>query len=602
MQEAWQVGVRIAMAVDGMNLLADLTRHLGLGHDLAKGLTSELGNVKVAALAAVEAFAGFKALEGLAHLVKDFDLNTELTKIAVNNQVAPDKTLDLAVKTMNAVPGTTLSGNVKMIGELGSQLGGFDEVEQVMDKVAKLAKRLQFMTGEDMNESSVKAAKFADLTGQIFSEGPDGKEKVDPHKFAAMMDVVARISSASGGMLGPADLLAFAKQAGVPIRNMSEDAMAAMGEAMVAMGASRAGTAETSLLQQFAGGQMSQRTAKAMVDDGLIREGEYDVGRGGQVVVHRDASDRLAKQASDPAKLAADIAEKLAADGKDKQGIMLELFRLFGRQTTQRLMADLIQGAPQMERFKENYGKAQGTDQAEATINKSAEQTMNSFTAAWKSLMEALGNAAAPVWMPAMNGLAEVVRRIATAVAEHPNIAAVVLGLAGSIAALVALHGTMTLASVAIGVLSRALGTQGLATAAASFASGGAGFAGLTGLISLLGAVTKIAAVGMMGYEAGKWIADKTDITNKSWGPVDRAMNWAYRQTGLDGSGSLPEAAPRGGMAPPNGQANAQNGPMPVIVTNGRDLSRGVTAQQAREAARPDAGPTGFDAMAMAGP
>ena len=611
MQQAWKVGVTIAMATTGTDLLQTIARSLGMGNEAAKALTHNLEGVKNAAIGAIAAFAGFKSLEFIGKIATDFDYNTERTKFALSDPGHVQQAENLAIATQSAVPTTTYSENMKAINELSGQLGSVDEVAKVLPKVMKLATVIHEMSGADMNASLVQATKFADLSGQIFTPaGPDGKEHVDAGKFAAAMETVERMSVASRGLLGPADLLAFAKQAGVEVRNMTPQAIAMMGEAMIAMGASRAGTAETSLLTQLAGGRMTQTTAREMAKVGLIGEKDITVGRGGQVLIDRAKLDDLAKRASDPAKLAGDVAAKLAADGQSQQQIMLELFRLFGRQTTQRLMAELIQGAPQMERFAQNYAAAGSTEKNYDTLlNQGAAQNVEAFTAAWKSLMEALGEAAAPVLIAVMQPMAVAIRAIAAAAAAHPNVAAVILGLAAGIAAIVTVAGTVLVAVGAFSALAGVLGAGGLAGAVSAFAAGAPALLAIGSLVGAIGAVAAaLAAAGYVLHVFDKAIGNNgmPDIPEdklSTFGKWDKRVHDRIMAALGLGPDVAPSSAPKSTMAPPppaSGKAapsGSADDPIHTRTTiaNPRDLARGVTAGQARDAARPSAGTTGPD-------
>lgn len=145
----------------------------------------------------------------------------------------------------------------------------------VLPHAAKLAWVLQQFGGKKADDGIRDAVKIADLRGAIFTRGPDGQEHAGPKKLSAELDTLAAGIRLSGGMLSPHDFLMFTRQSGLAGKLMDPKAFYDMAaEAMVAMGPSRAGTAETSLLQQFVWGNMPVHSAVEMQKMGLLRKGE----------------------------------------------------------------------------------------------------------------------------------------------------------------------------------------------------------------------------------------------------------------------------------------------------------------------------------------
>jgi hypothetical protein len=87
--------------------------------------------------------------------------------------------------------------------------------------------------------------------------------------------------------------------------------------------------------------------------------------------------------------------EKLAEHGVTaKDDIQREIFRDFGRGTTQRLISDIVANLPSMLAEREQAKKAQGVEAAVDTANsKDIEQNLNNLSAAFINLETAIGKA-----------------------------------------------------------------------------------------------------------------------------------------------------------------------------------------------------------------
>ena len=131
-------------------------------------------------------------------------------------------------------------------------------------------------------------------------------------------------------------MLTMSRQAGLPIKTMTQEAFyAGLGEMAVSQGAARTGTATTSLFSQFVGGIMPKRVAEEMEKMDLLKPGEYHTVRGGGVVMKESASLRLGQGMTDPIGfITGTLNDIMTKKGMDDQQKILEIYRLFGRQTT----------------------------------------------------------------------------------------------------------------------------------------------------------------------------------------------------------------------------------------------------------------------------
>lgn len=242
-----------------------------------------------------------------------------------------------------------------------------------------------------------------------------------------------------------------------------------------AMGGPRAGTALMSAAQQFLGGTTTQRTAKAAQKYGLV--GDYDVGRGGQVQF-RDGSLNtpfIKALREDPLE-AMKIAQKALYDAgkKNVEEQVPELYKIFGRQTTQRMMHDLLRNMPQIEAERKRLKGAMGTGDADATANEQdISKNIHNLSAAWKDFQATLGNS--PMVVSALQSITGAIKGMTDWAQANPGTMDVMrqamIGLAAGLTALgVALGGAALVAFAGTGGLIVA-GIAGVAAALAALAA-----------------------------------------------------------------------------------------------------------------------------------
>ncbi|MDT8266862.1 hypothetical protein RQ832_26675, partial [Roseomonas sp. DSM 102946] len=264
-----------------------------------------------------------------------------------------------------------------------------------------------------------------------------------------------------------------------------------------AMGGHRAGTAYAAFYRQMVGGVMTQRVAAELIKYGLIDESHVQVKRGGQIVVQPGGVKGADQLAANPLQwintvLRGQLVSK-GASSLDEQ--MDVVSRLFGTETARRFVAEALQGWTQIEKDQALIRRVR-PDAAENLMDKDWNITVSNLLAAFKNLAAALGGPTLRVVVPAMNALAGGLNKVAQWATDYPNVATVVLAVAGGLSA--------------------------LALAAAGFAVGAAALAGLTavgtgiaGLATALGAPVLAAGV-LVGVAAGL-TALALSMDDKDW-------------------------------------------------------------------------------------
>jgi len=507
--DVFRVGVHLGMTSNGPQVIGLLIRELGLLHGSVDSLATKWTNMKPLIGGAVAAFAGIKALEGMWKIVEaSKELNKQLEKTRQLGGEFADTlaaTRATAFRTSLSVPTTTPADNVKVQRELGAQMQNPDAAASVLPLAQKTAYVISNFTGEKTEDIVKNLAKVAELRAQIFSVDASGKETVDPAKVMAEFNSAMKALLLTGGFLKSNDLVQIAKQAGVPAKTMTAEAFYAdAAEMAVSQGASRTGTALTSMYQQLIGGTMQRKTAEEMQKFGMLNQGEWQAKRGGAIVVQEEARNRLQNQIGpDPiAYITGPLNDLMTKQGLDQQGKLQAVFALFGRQTTQRLVAEALSSGPLFERARKMFGTIPGVDEQYKELqSKDLDTNIKSFTAAWQGLMQALGEQGIPLAITIMHKLTDALHAMTAWAVENPGAIHNIEMIAVALASLAAVGGSLVVASFgiqlvggALGFLSTITGLTALGGGLATLGSGigklmlaGEGIAVLASRLSLLG-------------------------------------------------------------------------------------------------------------------
>jgi hypothetical protein len=536
--DVFKVGVHIGMTTNSSQVLSVMLRQL-LGIEVAASkVQGMLGKIRTAAIGAGMVFAGWEVTKGLWHAIENNrELNKELEK---TKQLGGDFAKNIgatraqAIRTQGDVPTSTLAGNVRLAREIGMTLGHPDAANSLLSAAAKAAYVVSHATGEDQETVMKNIARAADARGHIFRMGADGKEHVDPAMLNAEIEAAVHGLILGQGFINSGGILQMAKMAGIAGRGQDANVFYSTGvESGIMLGASKTGVAETGLVQQFLGGTMTKKVAEHMTEAGFFRAGDWHSGGSGGVVVNPGVAKKFAGVLSDPQAYFGTgdgaVAIKRYAD-KNHISNMMAILQLLGRQTTQRLVADFMGNNPQFDRARSIFGGMDSVKkQYDELMGNDLDTNIIAVTAAWKSFMEAFSDAGVPVVIPILHGLTDAIHFFMVGVAEHPDTAGALIGLAGGIASLTALGGGITLFLIAWRPLVTALkfltGLQALAATGAGVSAVGTGIgeiAAVSGLAALGGLLSGVAAG--LGVIAGtvlgiQWLADKFGPRNPDGTP-----------------------------------------------------------------------------------
>ena len=240
-------------------------------------------------------------------------------------------------------------------------------------------------------------------------------------------------------------------------------------EAAIGMGAGPAGTALTSFMQQVTGATVSRAVAEKMTQAGMLGKKEWHTDHG-KVIVDASAQKRLGNVMGDPiAWIEGEGKEKIEAFAK-QNGIstIAAVAQLFGRQTTQRLVAEALAAEPTFKRVREMFGDVPGFEDIYKRLQgEDLSTNIEGFEQAWKGLLEALGEPGIPLAIDALQSATGALHAFTSFAADHPTVIAALETAATGLAAAFVVMGT----AATVGAI-------------ATFIPGGAAAVAITGLVA----------------------------------------------------------------------------------------------------------------------
>lgn len=610
MAEAYRIGVAIALASNGQQVLGDLGRHLfGLRRDVQE-TEAAFGRLKQAIIGAAGVAIGGGLLTGFKDVVNSGkELNEELQKTVLLGGKFKDD-IDFirsrAFEISRAVPTVAPSEAVRLMRDVGKQLGDPEQAATIAEHLERAGYVAGRSSGEKAEDVIKNLLKVADTRGQLFSTGPDGREFIDAAKVLPEIDAAVKGIQLGGGFIKSTDLLQMARQGGPAIKGQTVEAFYAAGvEAGIMMGASKTGTAEMSLFQQFIGGTMTAKTAANLTKAGILSSQDWHSDHG-HIVVEPEVAKRFTDMMSDPEKFfgAADGETKIKAYA-EKFGITAAqaVFQLFGRQTTQRLVSDYLTNGPQFERARAIFGDILPADQAYDQLKgNSLDFNAEAYQKAVKGLNEALAGPGIAIAIPVLQGLAGAIRYVGGLAEKYPKITEYVEAFVVALGGLLVLGGAMTLFAVAISAFApggaAALAIGMLATPTLGLAAVAAGFIAVsTALPNLQSAISDYLDIVRSERSIEPSDAVKARLADPEMQARIRMMHNGYDPLSSfhaeNGHGYVPPPGVVGGARGPKG---TQDDPVHTVVGNPGAVAHGVSDSLARSlGGAASTGTTGFD-------
>ena len=442
----------------------------------ALALTGRMNLLKVAAVGALGIGAGYETLRVMGHLVtKGAELTHQqslLRRAGVTSQDVLLRTAE-AYNVALTVQGTKVADNLKMFGQLRSQVSSDEQAAAILPYVAQMGVLLENATGQKSDHLAQTMMRVLEMRGQIF--GPDG-HTMDLDKVRKELAMAFQAMTTSHGLVTPATLLGFQQQAGPAGSAMSPESFyRTMPTLMQTMGGFRGGTAIASLFSQMVGGVMTKRSAIALEGLGLLDPANVHKGGGGTIII--DAGAIKGFDPSNPFGFGAVLKQAIlarpggnigqAVEGALDPKIVQQLYRTLGRETTRRAMAEFIQLAPTFERDYKLRMQAMSPENAAIEARTDLPLAMKSFRVALDNFETALG---APMVLTAvrmLSALTDQLNRMTAWASTNPAIVQSLGEIVTGFGLLFGVGGVLALGGAAITALGVLAGPLGLAALAA---------------------------------------------------------------------------------------------------------------------------------------
>ncbi|HEY8005700.1 MAG TPA: hypothetical protein VIE66_02585 [Methylocella sp.] len=384
-----------------------ISRLAGAGLE-AKKLEGALLALKPAALAVGGIFVGWEAIKGIKTLADHAkELSHAMAQVKkLNADMSPaewDKIKTWAFGLPSRVRGTTSVEAFEQFGNLRSMFGT-EQALKMGDAIARFGQVLGGQSGnyEKLSDQIFTMVKAGDLMGKMVDSTT---HKVDPEKLQRFLDLGVQVINATHGKVSAQTWFQMAQQGGPALSNMSDEGLKAMAMAAQAMGGFRSGTAMTSLYQQMIGGTMTKFKAEELSNLGLVGK-NYQVTQGGHIVWGKGALDTEFTRAAQKDPLAAvEVMRKALEKGgfSTIETQVPELFKMLGRQTTQRLVHDFLRNFPQMIGERERFGEAMKTTGAyKLGQDEDYMKAQHDLMAAWTDMMSKISLPVAQAAIPIM--------------------------------------------------------------------------------------------------------------------------------------------------------------------------------------------------------
>lgn len=479
------------MTTNSGQLLSAMLRQLTGVQTAQKTINQNFRTMAVLAGGAMAAIGGVSALKGLWNLVEASKaLNGEINKL---RSMGGDFEKNIpairrdALNLSQQVGGPfSMSATVRAYRETLAQLNSKDEADLVLPYITKGAIVASQVTGEKPEAMIQNMMRTMDSRGALTSERADGTKFIDAKKVIPELNAMVASFRMYAGQTNSAGMLAFAQMASLPAKVMTPQAFYADAMETAAAGSpSRTGTAMMSFAMQMAAGVMPLRVAKELLRMGILKPGELSQGRGGQVLLAPSATKRGLEIIKDPfTYITGPLNEMMNKKGMSDSDKIIAISKMFGRQTVVRLVAEANSSEAQYTRSRSIFKNVTSIEEAFKMLQeKDLSYNIQTFTSSWQSFIEVLGDAGVPRAISLLQSMTSGLNALTRLVEAHPDAAAWMLGLAGGLAAMAALGGSITVLTMGLNglvvPLTAMANIAGLAALGSGLTTVGAGLAAL---------------------------------------------------------------------------------------------------------------------------
>lgn len=479
MANPYNVAIQLALSSNHQQVLGTLAGSLLGIHGHVGRLIKHFDQLKGVIAGAIGVAVGGELINFMVKVGKSAeDLSHQLTALKVLGlgQVDINRAHAEAIRITNTVKGTTEAGNLKMMAQVYEPLG-MDATLKLGESIARFEQVVSTSTGKFDKENANNQMYAMIKAGELFGKLSDPQNMEKMNRF---LSLGASTITATHGQITPQTWLNMVQRGGPALMNMSDEGLITLAQLSQMMGGHQTGTGMMSLYQQVVGGRMTKATAEGMESIGLLgpyggkrKPGEPEPNadwwsEGGKAQISPDAKKRLGEMlGTDPKQFAEAVKKAMEEHGITGDAQTNKLFDMIGRQTSLRLVADLLRNDEQMRQSGQRIGGVLPLEAAKAAQDAGdVSQNIRNLTSAWENFKTALAG-------PNTENIISVLQRITEAIS--------------SMTASVRSMDPETLKGLGIGVaaLAGAFTVAGAAAMAAALGTGGWMIVGLGALFGI---------------------------------------------------------------------------------------------------------------------
>ncbi|MEN6459570.1 MAG: hypothetical protein ABFC63_11655, partial [Thermoguttaceae bacterium] len=397
--------------------------------------------------------------------------------------------------------GTSSKQLMDTLRESYGMIGDMDKAKAIAPMIASLnsANSLLFggKVGSIDNHATQSIMRFIDMRGLTNS----------PEEIKHGLDLAQKLVTGSGGSLKFGDLESFAKRGGTAFKSMSDDGLLYMATVMQEMGGASAGTGLMSAYQNLVAGRTTKKSMAALQDLGLAKLGYINHGDVGgkpyKTLQISEMQDGKLLRENFPMWVMKNVIPALERKGITEPSAQAAAVNdILSNRTGSNLGVNFTTQFLQTIRDANIVKRAMGVDQTIETAKKTPDGAFMDLHQQWRRLLTELGTTVLPLAIRGVTWLNETLKSAIGFAREFPTLTKGIVLAFGALSAVVAVGGTLMLATAGFKALGLALGAAG--------ATGGIGGM-LGGVAGGLGLLTKAAGVFMAayaGWQVGGWLND----------------------------------------------------------------------------------------------
>jgi hypothetical protein len=578
--DVYKVGVSLVLTNGVSSALAVITKDL-------LGLRGNIGEIqkgfqgwKPAILGAAAVLGGTMMLGVMKELAeKAADFQDALTKVSQLNPKVASLVQSGAIQKQSYQLGQQLGMKVEditgMYGGIYGVIQDPKEAQELLPYASRYARLMQLRHPDSHPEQSINTLMRA---GELAGRLTDDKGKIDPEKVKEWFDMAAIAEASSHGQVNAQTLMQLGQQGGgIALRGLSKEGYEHMMIMSQMMGGARAGTSLLSLRQQMTG-TMFKRNAEALQQYGLLHPDEWTSDHGRVIMTDAGAKRMTALVKDDPIKFADTVMKALEAKGiNDKDGQMIALSRILGRQTTQRFVSDMMLARQQIDRDTKGLEQGATVDQGLKGFSQNVNANLTAMHSAWHNLMVAIGGANGENFVKILQGITSALNTATSFANAHPQAVSEVM---------------KSIAALAVGLT--ALGAAAIVVGLAPLVGAGGLIAGVVAALGALIALNWHSIVSMFDgikNAIAAFVGEIASLYDKVKG-IFGNIGKAFKDLGNpEFNGSAAPMAFHPGERPMRAQPISLN-----LNVDGRTLAQAISDQLAQLYDYPTGSPDGNDA------